>query len=368
MKQGLAAYRAARYSEAQRLLLEAIRHFERSSAHLEDADRLARTFGYLGLSFLRQRKRGLAEDAIETAYALDPTLKLEKVPMPRSMRRTVLRAGRRALHRAKGVIRVVTSPAGARVFVDGDEKGKAPVTWRDVLPGRHYVSARAPGRLPRGEVVLVKPRRTVKVSLELPTAAPKLSGAKGLAPAFQAELERRLQADLVDRRVKPLAHQLASRLGTDFVLLASVRRDGKGGYRVRSYLYREPDRKLVELDTVALDGELLNLAAGTGKISDAAAAAVASFPVARDITYVRRTRVSPLARAGKHGHGALVGLSPGGGQRRVHSTRRPWYLRWSFWGTVIGVAVAGGLAGLGVGLYQATHQPVRGYSVGVEVR
>jgi len=368
MKQGLAAYGASRYPEAQRLLLQAIRHFERSSAYLEDVDRLARAFGYLGLCFLRQRKRGLANDAIETAYALDPTLKLEKVSMPRAMRQAVVRAGRRALRRPKGSIQVVTSPEGARVFVDGDEKGKGPLTWRDVLPGRHYVSARAPGHTPRGSVVEVKPSRVMKVSLVLPSAASRLSGAKGLAPAFQAELERRLRAGLVDRRVKPLAHQLAHRLSTDFVLLGSVGRNAQGGYRTRVFLYRDLDRKLVELDTVVLDAELLNLAAGTGKISDAVAAAVARFPVARDITYVRQARVASLARTGRGGHGALVGLSPGGERGRVHSTRRPWYLRWTFWGAVIGVVVAGGLAGLGVGLYQATHQPVRGYAVGVEVR
>ena len=51
----------------------------------------------------------------------------------------------------------------------------------------------------------------------------------------------------------------------------------------------------------------------------------------------------------------------------MHSTAKPWYLRWSFWGTVIGIVVVGGIAGGSYGLYRATHRESKGYQVTVDV-
>lgn len=367
LARGKAAYEAGRYPEAQGHLLRAIQLFEKSVAYLEDGDTLADAFGTLGLCLLRLNKTAMATDAIETAYALNPTIKLDKRPMPRTLRRVVRRAGRRTLRRRKAQLQITVTPPGAWVYVDGDEKGKAPLTLRNVLPGRHYVSARMKGRLSRSAVLNVKPGKTHAVTLALPDATPQFSSARGLAHAFQAEIANRLEAGLVDRRVKPLAGQLAKRLKADYLVLAAAGRGDQGGYLLRTYLYRHRDGKLVELDSFRFDGELLNLTAGTGKVADAVAAAVAKFPASQDITYVRRPRLRPGGGTGHGGPSDLVGVVHRG-DRTVHSTRRPWYLRWAFWGTVIGVVVAGGIAGAGVGIYSATHRESAGYKISVEVR
>ena len=362
---GLAEFKARHYQSAQRHLLLAIRAFEASAAHLEDGDQLAQAFGFLGLAFLRQDKNALAIDAIETAYAINPTLKLEKQPMSRSMRRVVLRSGRRALRRRKGRVRLTVTPPGAWVFLDGDEKGKAPYTVKNVLPGRHYLAARMKGRLARSVIVNVKPGTTHRFKLHLPDATAQFKTGKGLALAFLSELQKRLRSGLVDRRMKPLATQLAKRLKADFLLLGAVERAKQGGYLLRSYLFRRSDSKLVELDSYAFDGELLNLTAGTSKVADTATGATSNFPAKRDITYVSVPRLRPGGGGGT-GPGGLVGVV-GGGNRVVHSTAKPWYLRWSFWGTVIGIVVVGGIAGGSYGLYRATHRESKGYQVTVDV-
>ncbi len=361
---GLAAYRARRWSEAQRHLLAALKSFEVSAAYLEDGDRLGQVFGYLGLAFLRQGKKALAVDAIETAYAINPTIKLERVSMPRRLRRVVIRAGRRALRRRKATVTVKVEPPGAWVFLDGDEKGKAPFVIRDVLPGRHYFAARAKGRHSRSVVLNIKPGTRRTVTLKLPDSTPRFRKGGGLAHAFLAEIQKRLSASLVDRRIKPLAAQLARRIKADFLLLGSVSRARQGGYLLRSYLFRRAGSKLVEIDSHKLDGELLTLTTTTSKVADQTASAISSFPVKRDITYVSIPRLRP--RRGGDGSGGLVGVTPGG-ERRVYSTAKPWYLRWAFWGTVIGVVLAGAVAGGSYGLYRATHQESKGYKVTVSV-
>lgn len=361
---GLAAYRARRYTVAQRHLLTALKAFEVSAAYIENGDQLGQVFGYLGLAFLRQRKTSLAVDAIETAYAIDPTLKLEKLPLPRKLKRLVLRAGRRALRRRKARITVKVEPKGAWVFLDGDEKGKAPFVIKDVLPGRHYIAARLKGRHARSMVINVKPGSRPTITLRLPDATPQLKTGKGLAHAFLSEIQKRLSAGLVDKRIKPLAKQFAKRVKADFLALAAVGRARQGGYILRSYLFRRSDAKLVELDSYQFDGELLNLATGTSKVADAAANATTNFPVKRDITYVSVPRLRP--RQGGGGDGGLVGVVPGG-ERKVHSTVKPWYLRWAFWGTVIGIVAAGAIGVGSWGLYQATHRESKGYQISVSV-
>jgi len=362
---GLTAYKARRYGAAQRHLLAALKAFEVSAAYIEDGDQLGQVFGYLGLAFLRQGKKNLAVDAMETAYAINPTLKLEKVPMPRKLRRVVLRAGRKALRRRKAQITVKVEPAGAWVFLDGDEKGKAPFVIKDVLPGRHYIAARLKGRLSRSVVINIKPGTRPVITLRLPDATLQLKTEKGLAHAFLAEIQKRLGAGLVDKRIKPLAKQFAKRIKADFLVLGAVSRAPKGGYQLRSYLFRRSDGKLVELDSYRFDGELLNLATGTSKVGDAATRATSNFPAKRDITYVS----VPRLHAGSSGGGGtrgLVGVVPGG-ERRVYSTDKAWYLRWTFWGTVIGVVVAGAVAGGSYGLYKATHRESTGYQITVNV-
>jgi tetratricopeptide (TPR) repeat protein len=364
MEKGQTAYQAGRFEEAQQQYLTAIGLYEKSLAHLEDGDALATAFGYLGLTMLRLGKTALGRDAIESAYSLNPALKLEKLPLPARVRNQVIAAGRRALNRRKGTIEINVDPPGAWVFVDGDEKGKAPLVHQGVLPGRHYVSARMKGRLARSVVVEVKTGATVKVDLTLPDRAPQFATGAGLAHAFQAEVVKRIQGGLVDRQVKPVATQLASRLRADYLVLGGLDRSEQGGYLLRTWIFRARDQKLVELDSFALDGELLNLSTGTRKAADAVAAAVASFPEARDINFVAKPRLRPGAGAGPSD---LVGVTPGGGPTEVHSTRKPWYLRWSFWGTVIGIVVAGGAAGAGYGIYMVTNRESAGYRVSVEV-
>jgi PEGA domain len=362
---GLAAYKARRYGTAQRRLLAALKAFETSAAHIENGDQLGQVFGYLGLAFLRQRKKSLAVDAIETAYAINPTLKLEKVPLPRKLRRVVLRAGRRALRRRKARITVKVEPAGAWVFLDGDEKGKSPYVIRDVLPGRHYIAARKKGRHSRSVVINIKPGTRPTITLRLPDATPQFKTGKGLAHAFLAEIQKRLGAGLVDKRIKPLATQFAKRINADFLVFGAVSRARQGGYLLRSYLFRRSDAKLVELDSYQFDGELLNLATGTSKVGDAATRATSNFPAKRDITYVSVPRLR-ARDGGGGGTRGLVGVVPGG-ERRVYSTAKPWYLRPAFWGTVIGVVVAGAIAGGSYGLYKATHRESTGTQITVSV-
>ncbi len=72
------------------------------------------------------------------------------------------------LKRIKGNLTVLTSPQGAKVFVDGRFSGTTPVTIRDIEPGTHEILMRSGSWNWKGRV-LIKKGSTQMLSMDIPT-------------------------------------------------------------------------------------------------------------------------------------------------------------------------------------------------------
>jgi hypothetical protein len=72
---------------------------------------------------------------------------------------------------AGGSLRVLSTPTGASIWVDGEEQGPAPITVEGLAPGTHIVEARAEGRPPVSERVTIEVGRRETVMLEVASAA-----------------------------------------------------------------------------------------------------------------------------------------------------------------------------------------------------
>jgi len=84
---------------------------------------------------------------------------------------------------AIGALRVQVEPAGARVLVDGDPAGTAPLPGElFVEPGQHAVAAQADGFAPKGESVTVAAGEAKAVSLRLSRAVAVPSATPGPPP------------------------------------------------------------------------------------------------------------------------------------------------------------------------------------------
>lgn len=79
-------------------------------------------------------------------------------------------------------LEITVEPAGARVAVDGIDRGQAPVTLADLVPGRHRLSAAAPGRVPANQEVDLPAGETVRIALSLKEKTPSRS-KPNVAPA-----------------------------------------------------------------------------------------------------------------------------------------------------------------------------------------
>jgi PEGA domain len=71
-----------------------------------------------------------------------------------------------------GSLLVQSDPAGAQVFVDGIDHGKAPASVADLTPGEHEVELRAPGGTPVRQRVVIEAGVTASVLAPVSTAAP----------------------------------------------------------------------------------------------------------------------------------------------------------------------------------------------------
>jgi len=67
---------------------------------------------------------------------------------------------------------VQSDPAGAQVFVDGVDHGKAPASVADLTPGEHEVELRTPGGTPVRQRVVIEAGVTASVLAPVSTAAP----------------------------------------------------------------------------------------------------------------------------------------------------------------------------------------------------
>jgi len=109
---------------------------------------------------------------------------------------------------------VRTTPGGAEVFVDGESRGRAPVTVPRLVPGEHLVTAVAPGT-----GLWQQATRETVVDIALPPAE--------LLPAYRQTLAR-LAADVKGKTRDATAAEFARTLGADQVLLAAAKKSLTG--------------------------------------------------------------------------------------------------------------------------------------------
>jgi hypothetical protein len=78
--------------------------------------------------------------------------------------------------RAGVTARVLANVADAEIFVDGTDRGKAPVDVPGLAPGQHIVTARAPGYADKDVTVVVEPGKSLVTKIDL---VPGVSGPSG---------------------------------------------------------------------------------------------------------------------------------------------------------------------------------------------
>ncbi|MBK8171945.1 MAG: PEGA domain-containing protein [Sandaracinaceae bacterium] len=126
--------------------------------------------------------RGVTPQVIEGLTAGSHTIEVRAPGMPPFSQAVTITAGARATLNpvirpaapTGGTVRIITNVAGARISIDGEVAGPAPVSRDNLSPGEHILEAQADGYAPLQQVITIEPgaQRAISLTLQPQAAAP----------------------------------------------------------------------------------------------------------------------------------------------------------------------------------------------------
>jgi hypothetical protein len=177
-----------------------------------------------------------ATAALQRAMVLDPALEFDPAVFPPQLEAFVERQVRIARATGRTSLRVTATPGRPVVFVNGVERGTAPLLVRDVPVGPNMLHVRLPGAAPAVRPVVVRGRLTeVEVALELLPDAN--TGA-------DADAWSRARGDVGAERVSPALREAAAEVEAEGLLLV-LARPIERGVELTAYAYDMRSGELV---------------------------------------------------------------------------------------------------------------------------
>lgn len=252
LKRGLTLYNQRKMGPAAQAFEKAVAGFVANFEGLDSFEGLSDA--YLGVAMARFRLGD--EDAsfkrLDDLVRVDPRRELDGAEFPNGTKIPPLfvkfheKARANYFERARGSVRITSTPPGASVLFDGQLIGETPLVASQVLPGDHYVRIVSPGagahwatvNLTEGEETKVDASFAAEPTGPLATLSAKL-GKNSLKPETAADVAK-----------------IGEKAGARWVIFGTLRQTN-GNIDVRSWLLRVEDQAVVQLRDTTFDSELL---------------------------------------------------------------------------------------------------------------
>lgn len=352
-------------------LAAALKLYEEGLASINKLEAVGETLAFLADAALAQDFEGDANDYLKRLAALSSD---ETLPDGLSGKTRALydKVRGKLLSKKKGALRVVTTPEGAEVRVDGVARGKTPLVIKEMVRGEHYVQVAHPTAGLGGQRVRVKGGKTTEAVVGL---------AKELGPGPAEKADPELTAELIDRARKGTLDQtfrdkaeaVAGQVRASYAVIGHIAPQGNG-FVLTAYLYGTQEKQTAAFDQFKFRADLSSVFVQASNFATAVEKAVANFPFDRVVhgslivaatpkpppeirppappTAAPRS-AAPKTRQPTPEELALRGELPDEpmdltGNRRTGGTGGqddddPWYGAWWVW-TIVGVVVVGGTA------------------------
>ncbi|MCA9546530.1 MAG: PEGA domain-containing protein [Myxococcales bacterium] len=383
---GKEAFLGGRFDEAQRKLTAALDLYNEGLASVNKVEVIAETLGYLGAAAAALGFDADAKDYFKRVVALMPDAEaLDDYP-PKT-RKLFDKVKQKLLKKKKGVLKVMTVPDGATVRIDGIDRGKAPVTVKDLVRGHHYVQAADDEAGIAGMGIRVKGGGTRNITLTLEkTIGPKAT--QEADPGIVANLRRLAGEGKITSEFRDQAEAIASQTKADYVVVGDITPQGNN-FVLRGYIYGVEQKQTAAFDELRFRADLASVFVQASAFATAVENAVKKFPfdkvvvgqivVAAPVVTppptpppVREPPPPTVVASAPPPRTPPPGLSTQPPPPPAR-TRPPededddgaWYGQWWVW-TLVGVAVAGGAVAGGYLLSQ--DEPGGGNSFDAEVR
>ena len=291
---GVAAYSDLNLEQAVVLFRSSASALGEGPASLKHSKEYVKALFYLGAALASSEQKDQAREAFQSAIAYDEKLEPDQSIFPPPVIEAFNEAKQALAAELRGSIKMSSTPAGARVWVNGRYAGVTPLHVRDLAPVEAIVWVEKVGHVPVVRRMKVTPSGEEELALnlvEIPEVLAALAPLQALRPGGLSENLTGHALDLGALTSAPLSL---------FVFVGS-----EGGGRVEAYLYQKD--------------ALVRFAAGPYPAAEAS------------------QRESPAL-------GAVMGKVLAGGFAPSEKDRpvlaRPFYKTWWFWTAAAGVAIA----------------------------
>lgn len=352
-------------------LRAALKLYEEGIASVNKLEAVAETLAFLAEAAVQQEFGGDAKDYLKRLTAMASEAELPE-GLSGKTRALYDKVRGKLLRKKRGSLKVVTTPAGAEVRVDGTPRGKTPLVIKEMIRGEHYVQVAHPEAGLGGQRVRVKGGKTKEVAVGL---------SKELGPGPAEEADATLTAELIERARKGTLDQafrdkaeaIAGQVRAKYVVVGHIAPQGNG-FVLTAYLYGTQEKQTAAFDTFKFRADLSSVFVQASNFATAVEKAVANFPFDRvvhgSLMVARAPKPPPVTRVPAPPTAAPKTAAPRPVKRQptpeelamrgelpdepmdLTGRRRPgeaqddddpWYGAWWLW-TIVGVAVVGGTA------------------------
>lgn len=245
LEEGAAAYAAKDYENAEHKLGAALKELQGAVAAMNDCTDLCEATALYAAVLYRRADIEGAKQSLADLMALAPVFELspQRYGGDFIALRAQVAAGRASLPASSAVVK--SRPEGARVYLDGQFQGYAPMTIGSIRAGKHLLRLDRPGFRRHGEI-LTMTTKGVDVSVELiPTAAYK---------KYDAQLDK-VAAELVRAESGPATAALGKSLAIDRGVLGTVKEFENGEAQLILGFFDLQSGKKLASRKVVLQGE-----------------------------------------------------------------------------------------------------------------
>lgn len=156
-KESKTSFDERNYEDAERKLRATIKEYSKAVAAMKNCGNLCEAVAMYAASLQARGDVEEAKIAILDLLALAPTYELDRKRYPQNFLALKAQVATSRNAQLRGGITVKTKPGGARVFLDGELQGYAPVTVQTLPIGKHLLRIERPGFKQLGVLVEVTP-------------------------------------------------------------------------------------------------------------------------------------------------------------------------------------------------------------------
>lgn len=214
--EGIRRYGAVEFDAAATNLEKAVALYREQAAWIDRIPEYPDALAYLGATYVLRGDQDLGRKIFKELVLYKKDYHIDPSKMDPSLEKVLERVRENVHSGSVGSMSVYSKPAGARIFIDGIERGFTPASLDRIPTGRHVLRLEHLGVIPAGEVVDVVPTEDKVVRMKLdPT--PDFKKIQLVITEVGREIER--------GKVGPAMVKLGQFVGLDWAVYGVVTHD-----------------------------------------------------------------------------------------------------------------------------------------------